>query len=110
MDNFEKMEQEFTVGLINHVNAITINAYLHGIFGEPTNGELLQGLNNHNNTVHSLRKFLSDCIGTDAWYVKDKSFVVTSKRHEGYKDTIDIPMIVSIDKNKEPPDNIEIEI
>lgn len=112
MDNFEKMEQEFTTGLINHVNAIAINAYLHGIFGEDTDeNELpLGGLDNHQNTTHSLRKFLSDCIGTDAWYVKDKPFVVTSKRHEGYKETIDIPVIVSIDKDNEMPDNIEIEI
>ncbi len=112
MDNFEKMEEAFTVGLINHVNAITINAYLHGIFGESTDEDSvpLEGLDNTKATVESLRRFLSDCIGTDIWYVKKKSFIVTSKRYENHIETINIPMIVSIDKNKEPPDNIEIEI
>ena len=68
------------------------------------------GLDNHDNLVKALRNFLSNCIGTDVWYVKDKPFIVTSKRHENYKETIMIPVIVSIDKNKEMPDNIEIEI
>lgn len=112
MNEIKKMEREFTVSLINHVNAITINAYLHGIFGKYMNeyGIPISGLDNHQNTTHSLRKFLSNCIETDAWYVKDKPFIVTSKRQEGYKETIYIPMIVSINKNQEPPDNIEIEI
>ena len=112
MDNLEKMEEAFTVGLINHVNAITINAYLHGIFGETKDedGIPLEGLDNTIGTLESLKRFLSDCVGTDAWYIKKKTFIVTSKRHENYVETIDIPMIVSIDKNKEPPDDIEIEI
>ena len=112
MDNFEKLEQDFTVGLINHVNAITINAYLHGIYGQTTdeNGIPLEGLDNTRGTLESLRRFLSDCIGTDAWYTKKKTFIVTSKRYENYVETIDIPMIVSINKNQEPTDNIEIEI
>lgn len=112
MDNFEKLEQDFTVGLINHVNAITINAYLHGIFGETTDedGIPLEGLDNTRGTLESLRRFLSDCIGTDAWYIKKKTFIVTSKRYENYVETIEIPMIVSINKDQEPPDNIEIEI
>lgn len=112
MDNFEKLEQDFTVGLINHVNAITINAYLHGIFGQTTDedGIPLEGLDNTRGTLKSLRRFLSDYIGTDAWYIKKKTFIVTSKRYENYVETIDIPMIVSINKNQEPPDNIEIEI
>lgn len=112
MDNFEKLEQDFTVGLINHVNAITINAYLHGIFGQTTDeyGIPLGGLDNTIGTLESLRRFLSDCIGTDAWYIKKKTFIVTSKRYKNYVETIDIPMIVSINKNQEPPDNIEIEI
>lgn len=112
MNEIERMEREFTVSLINHVNAITINAYLHGIFGQTTDDEgiPLEGLDNTRGTLESLRHFLYDCIGTDVWYVKKKTFVVTSKRYENYVETIDIPMIVSIDKNKEPPDNIEIEI
>lgn len=112
MNNFEKLEQDFTVGLINHVNAITINAYLHGIYGQTTdeNGIPLEGLDNTRGTLESLRRFLSDCIGTNAWYIKKKTFIVTSKRYENYVETIDIPMIVSINKNQEPTDNIEIEI
>lgn len=112
MNEIERMEREFTVSLINHVNVITINAYLHGIFGQTTDDEgiPLEGLDNTRGTLESLRHFLYDCIGTDVWYVKKKTFVVTSKRYENYVETIDIPMIVSIDKNKEPPDNIEIEI
>ena len=112
MNEIERMEREFTVSLINHVNAITINAYLHGIFRQTTDDEgiPLEGLDNTKGTLESLRHFLYDCIGTDVWYVKKKTFVVTSKRYADYVETIDIPMIVSIDKNKEPPDNIEIEI
>lgn len=46
MDGIDKMLSTLTNGIMNHVNAITINAYLHGIFGENTdeNGIPLGGI------------------------------------------------------------------
>lgn len=115
MTDIETQANTLASSIIDHVNAIVINCYLHGMFDSPVekSRQDIFGFDNTKSIRESLNRFIKDCIGTDWWCVSDTWFKIS---HTGSEDNVivekhKIPIIRPVNANTITIDKaIEIEV
>lgn len=116
MTDIETQANNLASSIVDHVNAIVLNCYLHGIFNSPVDEtrQDIFGFDNIEAIRESLRRFITDCIGTDWWCVSDTWFKIVhhdEKKNKEYIEKHKIPIIRPINAQAITVDKaIEIEI
>lgn len=98
MTDIETQANNLASSIVDHVNVIVLNSYLHGVFDCPMDESGLDMFGDFENTEavrESLRHFITDCIGTDWWCVSDTWFEVSHTYSTGrtHMEKIKIPII-----------------